>query len=74
MAGNARASFLVLLGSTRNQSPDFSIVGHASAPCSSTTESGSAPAATSSLDASPVAANVRRIVKKFRGASVNAEQ
>ncbi|GAA5878069.1 hypothetical protein JCM3774_006472 [Rhodotorula dairenensis] len=65
--------FLVLLGSTHDQSEQFSIVGHASAPCTSTAESGSAPAATSSLDASPVAANVRRIVKKFRGAPVQAE-
>ncbi|KWU41472.1 hypothetical protein RHOSPDRAFT_37009 [Rhodotorula sp. JG-1b] len=65
---------LVLLGSTRNTSPLVSIVGHASAPCSSSTESGSAPSATSSSDASPVAANRRRIVRKSRGSAVQAEE
>ncbi|GAA5979631.1 hypothetical protein JCM10908_002990 [Rhodotorula pacifica] len=68
--------FLVLLGSTGNTSPLFSIVGHASSPTESPSgsESASAPAATGSSDASPVAANVRRIVKKFRGSSIEADK
>ncbi|POY76173.1 hypothetical protein BMF94_0896 [Rhodotorula taiwanensis] len=61
--------FLVLLGSSGNTSPTFSIVGHASLPTGSDTASAPAATAKASDGASPVAANVRRIVRKVRTAA-----